>query len=147
MHRSYSVEEVADLLGKHKNTVRHWVKDGLAVIDDRQPMLIHGHDLRAFIKARRGQNRQRCKLGELYCVCCLAPKKPAEDMVEYTPVTEKFGNLKAICPDCDSIMNRRVSLPKIGDVCRNLDVTFPKEQQHIVESIKPSVNSDLKQGA
>ena len=37
-------------------------------------------------------------------------------MAEYIPVTEKFGNLVAICPDCDAIMNRRVSLAKIGQI-------------------------------
>jgi transposase len=34
IHRSYAVEEIAKLFGIHKNTVRCWVKDGLATIDD-----------------------------------------------------------------------------------------------------------------
>jgi hypothetical protein len=29
IHRNYSVEEIARLCGKHKNTVRAWLKDGL----------------------------------------------------------------------------------------------------------------------
>ena len=144
IHYSYTVEEIAKLLGIHKNTVRNWVKDGLPTIDDKRPMLILGHDLVTFLQVRRIKNKQSCKPGELYCVRCRHPRFPAGDMVEYTPVTEKFGNLKAICPVCDSIMNRRVSLSKIGDVCRNLDVMFPKEQQHIVETFNPSVNNDLR---
>ncbi len=146
IHRNYTVEEIARLLGKHKNTVRNWIKDGLATIDDKRPMLILGHDLVEFIKKRRTKNKQSCKPGELYCVRCRAPKFPAGDMAEYSPVTEKFGNLIAICPDCDSIMNRRVSLARIGEVCKNMDITFPKELQHIVKITKPSVNSDLRQG-
>ena len=146
IHRSYTVEEVAWLLGKHKNTVRKWVKDGLATIDNKRPMLILGHDLVAFIQARREKNKQSCKPGELYCVRCRLPRFPADDMADYEPVTEKFGNLIAICPDCDSIINRRVSLARIGEVCGNLDITFPKELQHIVKRIKHTVNSDLKQG-
>jgi len=146
IHRSYTVEEVARLLGKHKNTVRNWVKDGLTTIDDKRPMLILGHDLVAFIKKRRAKNKQSCKPGELYCVRCRAPKLPAGDMAEYSPITEKFGNLIAICPDCDSIMNRRVSLARIGEVCGNMDISFPKELRHIVKRTKPSINSDLRKG-
>lgn len=145
IHRSYKVEEAARLLDKHKNTVRNWIKDGLATIDDKRPMLILGHDLVEFIKKRRAKNKQTCKPGELYCVRCRIPKFPAGDMADYVPVTEKFGNLIAICPDCDSIMNRRVSLARIWEVCANLDITFPKDLRHIVKRTKPSVNSDLRQ--
>ena len=146
IHRSYTVEEVANLFCIHKNTVRNWLKDELATIDDKRPMLILGHDLVAFIKKRRTKNKRTCRPGELYCVKCRIPKLPAGDMAEYSPVTEKFGNLIAICPDCDSIMNRRVSLARITESCGNIAITFPKELRHIVESAKPSVNSDLRQG-
>ncbi len=146
IHRNYTVEDIANLFGIHKNTVRNWVKDGLATIDEKRPMLILGLELEAFIKERRAKNKQSCKPGQLYCVRCRVPKFPAEDMADYEPVTEKFGNLIAICPECDSIINRRVSLARIGEVCGNIDITFPKELQHIVKRTKPSVNSDLRIG-
>ena len=144
IHRSYTVEEVARLLGKHKNTVRNWVKDGLATIDDKRPMLILGPDLVEFIKKRRAKNRQSCKPGQLYCVRCRAPKFPWGDMADYEPVTEKFGNLTAICPDCELNINRRVSLARIWEVRGNLDISFPKELRHIVERTEPTENSDLR---
>lgn len=126
IHRSYTVEEIANLFGIHKNTVRVWVKAGLAPSDDKRPMLILGHELARFLQARRVKNKRPCKPGEIYCVRCRAPKFPAADMVEYTPVTDKIGNLSAICPDCDSIMNRRVSLAKIDLVRGEMDITFPQ---------------------
>ena len=125
IHRSYTAEEIANLLGVHKNTVRGWVKAGLATSDDKRPMLILGHVLVAFLQARRVKNKQTCKLGELYCVGCRAPKFPAGDMADYSPVTEKFGNLKAICPDCNSIMNQRISVAKLEQVRGKMDITFP----------------------
>lgn len=131
------------MFGIHKNTVRSWVKAGLATIDNKRPMLILGHDLSEFLQARRVKNKQTCKPGEMYCVRCRAPKFPAANMVEYSPVTEKFGNLIAICPDCDSIINRRVSLARIGEIRGNMDIIFPKEQQRLDKRTKPTVNSDL----
>lgn len=144
IHRSYTVEEIAEMFGIHKNTVREWVKAGLATSDTKRPMLILGCDLIAFLQARRGKNKQKCKPGEIYCVRCRAPKFPAEDMAEYTPVTEKFGNLTAICPDCSSIMNRRVNLINLELVREKIDISYPQALRHIIESNKPSVNSDLR---
>jgi Helix-turn-helix domain len=142
IHRSYTVEEIADLFAIHKNTVRRWVKSGLTTSDNKRPMLILGSDLAAFLKARRVKNKRPCKPGEIYCVRCRAPKFPAANMVEYAPVTEKFGNLIAICPDCGTIMNRHVSLAKIGHICGGMDITFPQVLEHLFDSANPTVNSD-----
>ena len=53
IHRNYTVEEIAGLFGIHKNTVREWVKTGLATSDNKRPMLILGQDLKAYLQARR----------------------------------------------------------------------------------------------
>lgn len=143
-HRSYAVEEVAGLFDIHKNTVRNWLKNGLATIDSKRPMLILGNDLVEFLQKRRAKNKQTCKPGELYCVRCRVPRPAGENMAEYLPVNEKNGNLIAICPACYATMNRRVSLAKIGEVRGNIDITFPEDLRHIVESTRPSVNSDLR---
>jgi|GEM_PF-1622337 len=57
---------------------------------------------------------------------------------------EKFGNLTAICPDCDHIMNRCVSMAKLGQVQGKLAITFPQALERISESSQPTVNSDLR---
>jgi hypothetical protein len=145
INRSYTVEEIAKLFNTHKNTVRRWVKEGLATTDDKRPMLILGHVLMAFLQTRRTRNKQTCKSGEIYCVCCRAPRLPAGAMAEYRPVTEKFGNLTAICPDCHSIMNRRVSLAKIDQICVEMDISFPDAVQRLRESSQHTVNSDFNE--
>ncbi len=144
IHRSYTVEEIARLFVIHKNTVRRWTKEGLATIDDdKRPMLILGHVLAVFLQTRRVKNKRTCKPGEFYCVRCRVPKTPAGDMAEYSPITEKYGNLIAICPDCNAIMNRHVSMSRIGEFCAKMDISFPVAVQRIVERANPSVNSDL----
>lgn len=144
IHRNYTVEDIANLFGIHKNTVRRWIKDGLSTIDDKRPMLILGQVLVAFLQTRRAKNKQPCKPGELYCVRCRSPKSPAGNMVEYSPITEKFGNLIAICPDCDAFMNRRVSLAKIGQDRGKIDISFPEEVRHLIDTANPTVNGDFK---
>lgn len=144
IHRNYTVEEAAELYGVFKGTVRAWIKSGLPVLNDKRPMLILGSDLVAFHQSRRTKNKQQCKPGEMYCVRCRAPRKPAGDMADCRIITEKIGNLEAICPDCNKIMNRRVSLSKLKQVFGEITITLPQALQHINESNQPTVNSDLK---
>jgi len=146
IHRNYTIEEIARLFGIHKNTVRHWIKEGLETINYKRPMLILGPVLKEFLHGRRLKNKQTCKPGELYCVRCRAPRLPAGNMADYTPVTEKFGNLVAICPDCNSLMNRRVSKARIGEFNGKVDISFSEALRRLSERTKPSINSDLIQG-
>jgi hypothetical protein len=67
-------------------------------------------------------------------------------MAEYSPITGKFGRLAAICPDCDSWMNRNVSMARIGEFRGKMDISFPEAPRHITERTKPSVKSDLGEG-
>ena len=126
IYYNYTVEEVAGLFGVYKGTVRNWVKMGLQAINDIRPMLIHGQDLRAFLQAQRVKNKRKCQLGEMYCFKCRAPKAPAIGMVDYEPKTATTGNLVGMCPDCDTIMNRRTSLAKLEQFRGQLDITMPQ---------------------
>jgi hypothetical protein len=144
IHRSYTVEEVACLYGVHKNSVREWIKAGLPVIDDKRPMLIFGQELAKFLQARRIRNKHTCQPGQMYCVRCRAPRTAAGDMADYLPETEKLGMLKAICPDCDSMMNRRVSMAKLEQVRGKLTITFPQGLDQVSNRVQPTVNSDFQ---
>lgn len=127
IHRSYTVEDAADLFGIHKNTVRAWVKAGLATTDDQRPMLILGRELAGFLQRRRTKRKHPCKPGEIYCVRCRAPKMPAGDIAEYQPDNETIGNLSAICPNCNAMINRRVSLAKIDQMRGKMEICFRKD--------------------
>ena len=143
MHRNYTVEDIAGLLGKHKNTVRGWIKAGLPICDGKRPTLILGHALRTFLQAQRVKHKQTCGPGEIYCVRCRVPRTPAGDMAEYQPVTATLGNLIGICPACECLMYRRVSLPKIDRMRADLNITFTQAGRHIGDASQPSGNSDF----
>jgi MerR HTH family regulatory protein len=143
-HRSYTIDDAARLFGCHRNTIRHWQKQGLKPIDGRRPVVFEGLTLAAFLEARRGARRRRLKPGEIYCLPCRAPKEPAGAMAEYVPVTEGRGNLRGICPTCDRLIHRMVSRAQVEAVRGNLNVTFTEPIPRIRERSRPSVDCDIK---
>lgn len=142
IHRSYTVEEAAACTGVHRNTVRAWIGSGLSVVDRRRPTLIHGLDLRHFLEARRRKGKAPLAAGEIYCVRCRAPKSPAGAMADYLPLAPAAGNLRGICPDCDLLIHRRVSLAKLEAVRGNLEIAFPHDPPRIGDSPDPCENRD-----
>ena len=102
----YDTGEIAKLFGIHRNTVRHWFKDGLRPIDDRWPVYVHGSELRAFLAQRQEARRRKCAPGEFYCFGCRASRAPWEGLVDVAPHTEKVARLKAICGTCETDMHR-----------------------------------------
>jgi len=145
IHRSYTVEEIATLFGVHKNTVRQWIKTGLPVLDDKRPSLVFGQDLATYLSRRRAGNKRICRAGQLYCVRCRAPKAAAGGMADYVPDTAKVGVLKALCVDCHSIMNRKVSVEELEEIRGELSVAFPQGWEQVSNRAEPTVNSDFKQ--
>lgn len=145
IHRNYSVDEIAKLYGIHRNTVRTWIARGLQTVDDRRPVLVLGSHLATFLQARRTANKRPCCPGEIYCLRCREPRRPAAGAVRYHPMTPTQGNLVGLCGCCGAGLNRRVSLAKLPLFSGNLAVTLPQAQGHIDESPQPSLNSDFEQ--
>ena len=123
IHFTYTVEEIARLLGRHRSTVRVWIKRGLPTIDKERPMLVRGVDLVEFIKAQRRKNKRPTPDGQIYCVRCREPKRPAGDVVTYEASTATGGNLVGLCPACDALLFRRVNVAKLAEVAADLEVS------------------------
>jgi excisionase family DNA binding protein len=123
IHQSYTVEEAADTLGTHKNTVRLWINEqGLPIVDERRPILLLGSAIRKFLEDRKAKQKHRLADGEFYCLKCRTPKRPAFGMADYIATSTNLGNLKGLCPDCETIMNRRTSLAKLDRTKGDLEV-------------------------
>tara|TARA_R110002072_G_scaffold183157_2_gene339447 strand:+ start:532 stop:1005 length:474 start_codon:yes stop_codon:yes gene_type:complete len=142
LHRSYSVQELASLLGVHKHTVRDWLKAGLPKVDGTRPVLIHGGEFQAWWAKKRKQQKRPCKPGQLYCFKCREPKPPALGMVEYAATNTATGNLKALCETCGTMMHRRTRLSDIGSIMPNLDVRRTQAAPSIRERAHACLNAD-----
>ena len=140
IHRKYSVEEIALVVGAHKRTVRNWLRGGLPAIDDRRPLLVLGSALRTFLENRRSKGRTKCQPGELYCFRCHMPKIPALKMVDCIRLTDKTVNLQGLCPDCGVLICRCVSLARLDDVRSDLEITMPRVQPRLSENGPTGVN-------
>jgi hypothetical protein len=142
IHRNYMVEEIARLLSVHKNTVRGWIKQGLPTIDRQRPTLVLGSALSRFLQDRRHRVQKRCAPGEIYCVKCRTPVRPAGGMADYIPATSTSGSLMGICPACETLIYRRVSQATLDESRGSLEITIPHARLHIGDSLSLSVNCD-----
>jgi hypothetical protein len=143
IHHSYAVEEIARLCGKHKNTVRAWLKDGLQAIDKSRPVLVHGQVLANFLKGRRTAAKRQSPPGRLYCFKCREPKPPAEGVVIVQAISDKVSNVSAVCPACGGTMYRRASNHRLKEFETNWGDALPKAVPRIGETINPSLNCDF----
>lgn len=139
IHWTYSVSETAKLLGVHKHTVSRWIACGLPLIERKRPFLVQGNDLRAFLKARQPR-KQPCRAGEIYCVRCRAPKRPAGDMVDCDHKTPTTVLLTGLCPTCESLIHRVANVVTLTSICDGLPVTYKRPQQRLTDSPVASRN-------
>ncbi len=114
-HYSYTVAEAADLFGVHRNTVRHWIKNGLETVRAGGHVLILGDELRAYLIRKQAQRRVRCPPGSMFCLKCRDARRPPPGLVELVPLSPTTVNLRGLCPTCGGLMHRRASLARIGD--------------------------------
>ena len=141
--RSYTIDEVARTLKVHRNTVRHWIKAGLRVIDDKRPILMLGSDLAEYLLRRREARRQPCRAGQMFCLKCRKPQEPAGRMADFVASSATSGALIGICPACNRLMYRRVSAARLSEVAGALDVHLTRAQPRIEDTAIPNVNCHL----
>lgn len=141
---NYTARELAERLGVHKNTIRHWQRNGLDPIDKQRPFLFHGAAVRAFLISRNKSQKRPCPLGTLYCFRCREPRPPIPTSVEYLPMPSGPGNLRATCGECGTAMHRRVQPGAIHTVLPGVLVQIREVAPRLNGSPSPSSNCDFK---
>lgn len=146
VHRTYRVDEVADLYDCHRNTVRRWLAKGLEAIDDKRPLLIQGTVLRAFLNRQRACAKCPSGRGEMYCLRCHSSRKSAGNIVFWMPQSESKGCLKGCCEVCGSTINRFAKLSDLGALAAVWSIQIEGELERISDSDKPALYGDFNGG-
>lgn len=142
LHRSFSVGELADLLGVHPHTVRSWLKAGLPTVDSIRPTLILGSDFQAWWDKRAKAKKCPLKQGQFFCLKCREGRPPALGMVEFVGMNATTGNLKALCESCGTMMHRRTRMDRISTVMPGIEVQITEAPPSIGVRTNPSPNTD-----
>jgi excisionase family DNA binding protein len=137
----YSVHEIAELLGVHKNAVLRWLREGLSANRDRRPFLIRGDELARFLRARQADKRQKCTVTQFYCFKCRAPREVYLSIVDVVIETPSRLRLKALCSVCSTLVNKVQRVRDLEKIRSQFNVQ-ELEGEHLLGSAHPSLNSD-----
>lgn len=140
-HRVYTIWEVSDTLGCHKQTVTRWIKlNGLPADTGQKPWLIDGRDLKAFLGMR--VRKARCKLALHHCFClgCKAPRQPDGKIADYVQQTADSGRLTGLCPACGALMHKVVRRTDLEKIKAKIEVTVQRAPPRLVSRIDPHSN-------
>jgi len=121
-NKSYLVEELARVASVSPQTVRAWLKSGMASMDDERPTLIMGFQALDYLDARKKSAKRQMALGQFYCFRCKAPKEALGGMADYIPTSDAGGRLKALCAVCECGCNRNISANDLPDIRTLLDI-------------------------
>ncbi len=137
----YSVNEITELLGVHKNTVSQWFEDGLRVNQDKRPWIVRGDELKCFLGARQNSRKKKCRLTEFYCLKCHDRREAYLNIADIIFESPTKLRLKVICAVCSTRMNKVQNTNNLEKIQAAFNIQ-KLEGEHIIECIDPSLNSD-----
>lgn len=146
---TYSLREISDLLHVHGNTVRRWLGGGLRPLDHVTPTLVHGSELRRFLKERGAKRKQTCAADEMICFRCRGPRQPVPGSAYIANRTEQTVTLRASCVTCGGQMCRAGSvkrLPELASSFGPIGAGTPRLLGHDVPLLNGDKTEDTENG-
>ena len=113
-HRSYTVQELAELYDVGPNTVRQWIKKhGLPVIEGTYPTLIHWKAFRTWLTAWQAARKWTCAKNEMPCLKCQSGRKVMAGTFRVTQTNEASFMFHGECKTCGKSLKRATSRAKL----------------------------------
>ncbi len=135
--KTYTLPAIAKALDRDIATVRSWVREGLPLLSDQNPVLVFGSDLKDWLQFKQKARKRKCQLGELFCFKCKQPRKPLPGSVVIIPRNEKTVSIKGQCSVCGTKMNQVGSMSKMVEL-ENRFRTFTPQMQNLTGYSNPS---------
>ena len=124
--RSYTIPEVAEVLGCTTRTVRSWAGMGLRVLTENRPFLIVGDDLKKFLAAKSASKKVKLAPNELFCLSCKAPRQPLGMMTDEIRQSANISRLVGLCQVCGGTCNRMIGTRALPEFARIFDIASKK---------------------
>lgn len=126
INRTYTIAELADVLGVCIATVWNWIQKGLPVVDRSQkPWLIDGREAREYLESRFKNSKSKMLYYEFYCVNCGCGVEVDPESIEViTKESKKLDNnnytvrITGICKECGTKTNRFSSTKEIVELLK-----------------------------
>ena len=113
-HRSYTVQELAELYDVGPNTVRQWIKKhGLPVIEGTYPTLIHWEAFRTWMTAWQAARKWTCAKNEMPCLKCQSGRKVKLGTFRITQTNQAKFMFHGECETCGKSFKRATSRAKL----------------------------------
>ena len=134
----YSVHEVALLVGRSEHTVHKFIKNGLKTIDNKQPFLIRGLDLKEFLKAHNDKNRRPTEFAEMYCLKCRECRVPLHKEIWFLKSSNSIPHAAGKCPVCGSTMCKPYKIADYPNLrhCFTIKTTNCNENQQLNQQLE-----------
>jgi|CXWL01.1.fsa_nt_gi hypothetical protein len=141
---SYLLQELADDIGCHVNTISNWIKhEGLQRIDGIYPYMLYGQVVIEFLKSRQLKNKSKLLLNEFHCCTCQASCRAWEGIATIKTINSKIAMLQAVCEQCNGKINKLISLKNIAEIENAFTIhTLPPEA--LVQSTNTNSNCETK---
>lgn len=132
-HHAYTIEEAADAIGAHPQTIRGWAQNGLTFLNSQTPHLLLGDHLLGFLAKQAAARKRQLGPDEIYCFRCRAGKIPAGRMADFFTDGSGRGRLEGICPDCEGLIHRFVRDARLGANAPNLEIRHQLREPRLKE--------------
>ena len=135
-HRSYTVQELAELYEVGPNTVRQWIKkQGLPVIEGTYPALLHCEAIRTWMIAWQAARKWTCAADEMSCLKCRSGRKVIAGTFRVIQTNQVSFMLHGDCETCGRPMNRATSWAKLeaekANFIGNAPTHYASRNEHI----------------
>jgi hypothetical protein len=121
----------------------------LRPLDDVTPTLVHGSELRRFLKERSSKRKQMCAADEMICFHCRAPRRPVPGSVYIANRTNQTITLRGLCATCGRQMCRAGSvkrLPELANSFGPIGAGTPRLLGHDVPLVNGDKTEDTENG-